>query len=56
MAYIILALVAGTIVALVKVFSYYNILPPSQNINKSKSKKLDVLGSKFGPNTFIFVD
>jgi uncharacterized membrane protein YagU involved in acid resistance len=31
------------------------ILPPSQNISKSGSKKLNVFGSKFGPNTFTFV-
>jgi hypothetical protein len=32
------------------------ILPPLQNISKSESKKLDVFGSKFRPNTFTFVD
>jgi hypothetical protein len=32
------------------------ILPPSQNINKSGSKKFDVFGLKFGPDIFTFVD
>jgi hypothetical protein len=31
-----------------------HILPPLQNISKSESKKLDVFGSKFRPNTFSF--
>jgi hypothetical protein len=29
---------------------------PFQNISKSESKKLDIFGSKFRPNTFIFID
>jgi hypothetical protein len=33
-----------------------HILHPLQNISKSESKKLDVFGSKFRPNTFTFVD
>jgi hypothetical protein len=32
------------------------ILLPFQNINKSESKNIDVFGSKFGPDTFTFID
>jgi hypothetical protein len=31
-------------------------LYPLQNISKSESKKHDVFDSKFGPNTFTFID
>jgi hypothetical protein len=37
-------------------FVFVNVLPLLQNISKSESKKVDVFGSKFRPNTFIFVD
>jgi hypothetical protein len=35
---------------------FYEIFPPSQNISKNEPKKLDAFGSKFGPNTFTFID
>jgi hypothetical protein len=32
------------------------MFPPLQNISKTESTKFDIFGSKFKPNTFIFVD
>jgi hypothetical protein len=34
----------------------HNILPPSQNINKNGSTKVNVFGLNFALNTLIFVD
>jgi hypothetical protein len=41
-----------------KVKQYIYILHSSENIskNESKKKKLDVFGSKFGSDTFTFID
>jgi hypothetical protein len=40
------------------ILHYLNVysLIPSQNISKNESNKFDVFDSKFGQNTFIFVD
>jgi hypothetical protein len=41
---------------MIEVEKSFMILPPSQNISKNKSTKVNVFGLNFAPNTLTFVN